>query len=404
MTPPTLADIEAAAVRIRPVARETPMLQSDQLSALAGGVEMHLKVETLQRTGSFKIRGALNKIAQIPEPERRRGVICASAGNHGQGVALSARRLGAPAFVVMPEDAAYTKVRAIRGYGADVVLHGANYDEAYRHACALRDEQGLTFVHAYDDPAVIAGQGTVGREILAALPAVATILCPIGGGGLIAGIAIAAKAIRPEVRIVGVVAAEARGTLLSFQRGERVEAPVGATIADGIRVKRPGELTFPIIRSLGDDVVAVTEDEIGASIFTLLQTHKIAVEGAGAVALAAAIGRKTRLAAPVCAVVSGGNIDLNLLTHAIERGLTVAGTYLSFTTRVPDRPGELYRLLNHLAEKRINVLDVEHHRTGFKNPFGLVEIEIVAETKDPEHGEEVLGSLRKAGYDVRRPG
>ena len=399
---PGLADIQAAAVRIHPVARETPTIQSDQLSALSG-VDTHVKLESLQRTGSFKIRGAHNKISQIPDAERRRGVICASAGNHGQGVALSARKLGAPAWVVMPEEAAYTKVKAIRGYGAQVVLHGASYDDAYRRARELCEEKGLTYVHAYDDPQVVAGQGTIALEVLSALPDCGTIVVPIGGGGLISGIAIAAKALRPEVRVVGVVSDQANGALASFRAGARREGVVGFTIADGIRVKQPGELTFPIIKHLVDEVVEVSEDEIGDAVFTLLQAHKVAVEGAGAAALAAVMAGKVTLTPPVCAVVSGGNIDLNLLTHAIERGLTTGGTYLSFSTRVPDRPGQLFKLLNQLAERKLNVLDVWHHRTGVKNPFGIVEIEIVVETKDPEHGEEVLESLRRVGYDVRRP-
>ncbi|HVY62471.1 MAG TPA: threonine/serine dehydratase, partial [Planctomycetota bacterium] len=301
---PTLADIEAALDRVRPVARETPTIQSDHLSALAG-VECHVKLESLQRTGSFKIRGAHNKISQLTDEERRRGVICASAGNHGQGVALSAKRLGAPAWVVMPEEAAYTKVKAIRGHGAQVVLHGASYDESYRRAREICEERGLTYVHAYDDPLVVAGQGTIALEVLAALPELGTIVVPIGGGGLISGIAIAVKALRPEARVVGVVSDQARGTLVSYRGGKREASPVGATIADGIRVKQPGELTFPIIQARVDEVVEVSEEEIGDAVFTLLQAHKVAVEGAGAAALAAVLGRKARLVGPVCALVSG---------------------------------------------------------------------------------------------------
>jgi threonine dehydratase len=301
----------------------------------------------------------------------------------------------------MPEEAPFTKVKAIRGHGAEVVFHGASYDEAYRRACEIRDERGLTFVHAYDDLEVIAGQGTIGLEVVRQLPPVATLVVPIGGGGLISGIATAAKALRPKVRVVGVVAAEAPGALLSFRAGERKEEPVGATIADGIRVKRPGEKTFPIIQAMVDEVVAVSEDEIGDAIFALLGEHKIAVEGAGAASVAAVLGAKARLEPPVCAIVSGGNIDLTLLTHVIERGLTLAGTYLGFATRVPDRPGALFRLLDRLAERRANVLDIEHHRTGIKNPLGTVEIEVVIETKDATHAEQVLGALREAGYDVR---
>jgi threonine dehydratase len=280
---------------------------------------------------------------------------------------------------------------------------GSTYEDAYRRACEIKEERGLTFVHAYDDPAVIAGQGTIGLEIARQLPGVGTVVVPIGGGGLIAGIATALKALKPGVRVIGVVAAEAPGTLASWRKGERVEEPVGLTIADGIRVKRPGEVTFPIIREKVDEVVAVSEEEIGDAVFALLGEHKIAAEGAGAAAVAALLGRKAQLEPPVCAIVSGGNIDLTLLTHVIERGLTDAGSYLCFVTRVPDRPGELFKLLSKLAEKRANVLDIEHHRTGIKNPLGTVEIEVVLETKDAAHAELVLGALRAGGYEVRLP-
>jgi threonine dehydratase len=357
-------------------------------------------------TGSFKIRGAYNKVARLAADERARGVICASAGNHGQGVALSAKLLGAPAWVVMPEEAPFTKIKAIRGHGAKVVLHGASYEEAFRRALEIKDERGLALVHAYDDPEVIAGQGTIGLELARALPHVGTAVVPIGGGGLISGIATALKAYRPKVRVIGVVASEANGTLHSFRAGERVERPVGLTIADGIRVKRPGEVTFPIIHELVDDVVEVSEEEIGDAIFALLGEHKIAAEGAGAAAVAAVLSGKVAdggAGAPLCALVSGGNIDLMLLTHVIERGLTMAGTYVLFTTRVPDRPGQLSRLLGCLGEKRANVLEIQHHRTGIKNPLGTVEIEVVFEAKDPEHGERTLAYLRERGYDVRTP-
>lgn len=400
--PTLLGAIEEAVETIRGVAVPTPAIRSAPLSRRLG-TEVYLKLESLQVTGSFKIRGAYNKVSRLAPAERERGVICASAGNHGQGVALSAKLLGAPAWVVMPEEAPFTKVKAIREHGAQIVLHGASYDDAFRRACEICDERGLALVHAYDDRDVIAGQGTIGLEIVRAIPDVATVVVPVGGGGLVSGIATAVKAQRPKARVVGVVAEQASGTLESFRRGERVEQPVGLTIADGIRVKRPGEVTFPIIREKVDDIVAVTEEEIGDAIFTLLGEHKIAVEGAGAAAVAAVLGGKVRLDPPACAIVSGGNIDLMLLTHVIERGLTLAGTYLLFATRVPDRPGQLSRLLAKLAEKRVNVLDIEHHRTGIKNPLGTVEIEVVIETKDPDHGAQVLQSLRDAGYDVRVP-
>ncbi len=404
MKPPTLIGaIDAAAEALRGVIVETPLIRSEPLSRRAG-VEVHLKLESLQVTGSFKLRGAYHKVSRLSPAERARGVVCASAGNHGQGVALSAKLLGAPAWVVMPEEAAYTKIKAIRGHGAEVVLHGATYDDAFRRALEIRAERGLALVHAYDDRDVIAGQGTVGLEIVRALPNVETVVVPIGGGGLIAGVATAVKALRPRARVVGVVAAEAQGALESFRRGERVQSEVGFTIADGIRVKGPGELTFPIIRETVDDVVAVTEEEIGDAIFALLGEHRIAAEGAGAASIAAVLGSKTRLVPPVCALVSGGNIDLMLLTHVIERGLTIAGTYVLFATRVPDRPGALQALLARLAEKRANVLDIEHRRTGIRNPLGIVEIESVFEAKDAEHAALVLRHLRDSGYDVRTPG
>ncbi len=405
-----LEAVERAAEAIRGVAVETPAIASEALTQAAGlGAPVVLKLESLQVTGSFKIRGAYNKLARGLSPEARaRGVIAASAGNHGQGVALSARLLGVPATVVMPEDAAYTKVKAIRGHGAEVVLHGAAYEDAYRRALALAEERGLTLVHPFDDPDVVAGQGTIGLEVLRAVPDVGTIVVPIGGGGLISGIACAAKALRPDVRVVGVVAEAARGTLLSFERRERVDSPPGEdSIADGIRVKRPGEVTFPVILEKVDQVVDVTENEIGDAIYALLEAHRIVAEGAGAVAVAALLARKVALAGerargrPVVAIVSGGNIDLNLLTHVIERGLTNAGKYLALVTRVPDRPGQLFKLLNFLKERKVNVLEIEHHRAGVRNPLGWTGIELIVETKDPEHGREVFDDLKAAGYEIR---
>jgi threonine dehydratase len=401
--PSLLGSIDAAAGVLRGVAIETPMIRSDPLSRKTG-LEVHLKLESLQVTGSFKIRGAYYKLSRLSPQERARGVICSSAGNHGQGVALSAKLFQVPALVVMPEEAAFTKIKAIRGHGGEVLLYGASFEDAFRRALEIRDERGLAFVHAYDDFDVIAGQGTVGLEIVRALPQVGTVLVPIGGGGLISGVATAVKALRPKARVVGVVAAEAPGALLSFEKGERTEHPVGTTIADGIRVKRPGEITFPIIREKVDEVVEVSEEEIGDAVFALLGEHKIAVEGAGAAAVAAVIGAKARLEPPVCAIVSGGNIDLMLLTHVIERGLTIAGTYVLFATRVPDRPGSLSRLLARLAERGANVLEIEHRRTGIRNPLGSVEIEVVFEAKDPEHAAQILQHVKEAGFEVWMPG
>jgi threonine dehydratase len=398
---PKLDDIRAAAKRLEGVVVQTPTLHSERLSS-AVGADVHLKLESLQLTGSFKIRGAYNKCAQLSAEARARGVICASAGNHGQGVAISAQRLGLRATVFMPKNAPYTKVRAIRGYGAEAVLFGQGYEDAYDRARRVCDEQGRVFVHPYDEPDVIAGQGTIGLEVVDALPDVGTLVVPIGGGGLISGVATAVKALRPGVRIVGVVAAEAANTLHSFQRGERVllKEP-GHTIADGIRVRQPGALTFSIIRRLVDEVVAVTEDEIGNAIFELLDAQNIAAEGAGAAGVAALLAGRGSYEGPVCALVCGGNIDPNLLVHVIERGLTMTGAYLSFQTTVPDRPGTLTKLLGLLAEHELNILQIDHHRAGVRHPLGHVVVEVTAEAREPGLGERLVASLGEAGYAAR---
>ncbi|GIW70730.1 MAG: threonine dehydratase [Planctomycetota bacterium] len=398
---PSLADIEQAAARLRGVALPTPLVHSERLSERAGS-PVYLKLENLQRTGSFKIRGAYNRCAAIPPEQRARGVICASAGNHGQGVALSARLLGIPATIVMPRGAPYTKIRAIRGHGAEVVLAGENYDEAYAHAQQLCGARGMVFVHAYEDPAIIAGQGTIGLEVVGELPELGTLVVPVGGGGLIAGIAIAARALRPQVRVVGVVASAAPSVRVSLERGEPTSCgPPGYTIADGIRVKQPGTLTFSVIRRLVDEVVEVSEEQIAAGIYELLDAHKLAAEGAGAAAAAAVLAGVARLRGPSCVLVSGGNIDLELLVHVIERGLTESGAYLTLVTTVPDRPGQLTRLLAHLADMELNILQVQHHRAGIRHPVGHVVVEVTAEAREPGHGEEVVQRLCAAGYQAR---
>ncbi len=398
---PALAAIEAARERLRGIAIPTPTIESLRLSDRLGA-PVHLKLESLQRTGSFKIRGAYNKCAQLPPEVRARGVVCASAGNHGQGVALSAMLLGIRASVFMPRTAPYTKVRAIRNFGAEAVLYGESYDEAYARAREVCEAEGAVFVHPYDDVEIMAGQGTLGLEVLEALPAIGTAVVPIGGGGLIAGMAIALKARRPEVRIVGVVAQASANTLHSFRRGEPVAlTKPGYTIADGIRVKRPGELTFPVIRELVDDMVAVSEEQIGEAIFELLDAQNVVAEGAGAAATAALLAHGALGPGPICAVVSGGNIDPNLLVHVIERGLTISGAYLSLLTTLPDRPGSLTRLLGLLAELDLNVLQIAHLRAGVEHPLGSVVVEITAEAREPGLGDTVIERLKEAGYEAR---
>ena len=388
---PTLADIEAARARIEGIARVTPVSSSETIGRRIGR-SVWLKAENLQRTGSFKIRGAVNKLATL-SPEERAHVIAASAGNHGQAVAWAAREAGARATIFMPEDAPTAKVDAARAYGAEIVLIGGGYEEA-QTACAERQEAGATMIHAFEDEAVIAGQGTIGLELAEQLGEVEVVVVPVGGGGLAAGVATALKEIRPEVRIVGVQAA--RFAPLTG------EAEGGYTIADGIAVKRPGELTTPILRDRLDDVVAVTDDEIAEAIVVLLERVKLVVEGAGAASVAALLSGKVGGTGAVCALLSGGNIDATLLLAVARHGLTRAGRFVVVRTRVHDRPGELAQLLTRLASERVNVLSVEHHREGMDLPLTETEIELTLAARDEAHCAEVLAHLAEWGYAVER--
>jgi threonine dehydratase len=391
-TDPTLADIEAARARIARLARVTPVYSSETLSRRAGrGV--FLKAENLQRTGSFKIRGAVNKIATLSEAERAAGVVTASAGNHGQALALAAREAGVAATVFMPRDAPMAKVDATRSYGAEVVLAGEDYDEA--QALTLeRVEAGATPVHAFEDPAVIAGQGTLGLELAEQLENVEALVVPVGGGGLAAGIALALKELRPEMRLVGVQAA----TCAPFAGHE----PAGLTIADGIAVKKPGELTRALLAGRLDDFVTVTDAEIAQAIVLLLERVKLVVEGAGAASVAALLNGKVAGDGPVCALLSGGNIDSTLLIEVARHGLTQAGRFLVLRTRLEDRPGALAKLLSLIAAERMNVLAVEHHREGMDLPVTGTEVELTLATRDEDHCAEVLQHLADWGYEAER--
>jgi len=400
---------ERAAERIRLAAREigsylrrTPTVYSYTFSESAG-CSVHLKLENLQRTGSFKLRGALWKILSLPAAERARGLVAASAGNHAQGVALAARLLGASATIVMPESTALVKIRRTEGYGAHVVLHGATWDVSQEHATQLARESGATPIHPFDDPLVIEGQGTVGLEILEDLPHVEVVVVPIGGGGLVAGIALAIKAARPDVRIVGVQAEGAPAMARSLREGRVVRVPP-ATMADGIRVGAPGQRTFEVVRELVDDVVTVSEEEIGEAVVQTLEKSKIVAETAGVVAVAALASGKVALGpgTEVCAVVSGGNIDLNLLARLIEYGLASQGSTHLLQLRVLDVPGQLFGVLELLAETRCNVLDVQHYRAGWKVPVGYVDVEILIETRTPGQGPEIERRLAERGFVAMR--
>ena len=381
---PTLADIRAARERLGDRARVTPVYGSETFSRIAGR-RVWLKAENLQRTGSFKIRGAVNKLSTLGEAQRAAGVLAASAGNHGQAVAFAARELGISATVFMPQDAPMAKVEATRNYGAETVLTGAMFDDALSAAMARAEETGATFVHAFEDEAVIAGQGTIGLELAEQLPDAETFLLPIGGGGLAAGIAIVLRELRPGVRIVGVQAGKTgRGT-----------------IADGIAVKHPGELTMSILDELLDDRVHVEDEEIAEAITLLLERAKLVVEGAGAASVAALLtGKAGSGGDSVCALLSGGNIDATLLMSVIRHGLEESGRYLVLRTKVPDRPGELLKLLQLVAEQRANIVEVNHRREGAGVDVVETGVDLTLVTRNAEHCAELRQALEAHGYPL----
>jgi threonine dehydratase len=392
-TGPTVADIEAARERIAGLARRTSVYSSETLRRLSGR-PVFLKAENLQRTGSFKIRGAVNKVATLTDDQRAAGVVTASAGNHGQALALAAREAGVAATVFMPQDAPMAKVDAARNYGAEVVLVGEGYDEAYAAADDFAD-RGATMVHAFEDEAVIAGQGTLGLELAEQLPdTVEVLVIPVGGGGLASGIALALKERRPGLRMIGVQAA----TCAPYMGME----PSGSTIADGIAVKKPGELTRAILADRIDGWVTVEDDEIAHAMVLLLERVKLVVEGAGAASVAALLAGKVEGDGPACALLSGGNIDASLLIEVARHALTRSGRFLVVRTRLEDRPGELAKLLGLIAEERVNVLSVEHHREGMDLPVKGTEVELTLVTRDEEHCRHVLRLLADWGYEAER--
>lgn len=395
-----LEDVRRAQSILAGHIRPTPLYFSPNIS-IQVGVATYLKTENLQRAGSFKVRGAYYKMSTLTEEEKARGVIAASAGNHAQGVALAAQALGIASTICMPAGAPITKVEATSSYGAQVILHGETYDDAYQKALELHREQGYTFIHGFDDPDTIAGQGTIGLEILEELPDVGTVIVPVGGGGLISGIALAIKSLRPDVRIVGVQAEGAPAVYESHKTGQLSYSQSVRTIADGIAIKRPGSLNWQLIKQYVDEMVLVDEEEIAQSILILLERAKLVAEGAGAVGLAALLqGGLGEVKGPVCVVLSGGNIDVNILSRIIERGLVKAGRYVRISTFVPDRPGGLQRLLALVADLGANVINVHHERWLNKVTIGEVEIDLSIETRNAGHVEEILTSLKQEGYEV----
>ncbi|MGP8260542.1 MAG: threonine ammonia-lyase [Acidobacteriaceae bacterium] len=397
-----LADVLAARERLRGAIYESPCPHSIMLSALTGQ-QVYLKMENLQMTGSFKERGALNRIALLTPEQAARGVIAASAGNHAQGVAYHATKRGIRALIVMPLTTPLVKVTATREFGAEVLLHGANYDESCAEAVRLCEEQQLTFIHPFDDAGVMAGQGTIGLELLEQVPQLEAVVVPIGGGGLIGGVACAIKESRPEIRVVGVQTARLPSMQAAVEAHRPVTIDPAITIADGIAVRRAGDLTLPLVERYVDEIVTVEEDEIASAILMLLEREKTLAEGAGAAALAALLQHRTSLhGAHTAVLVCGGNIDVTLLSRIIERGLVQDGRLVRLRIVLLDKPGALHELTRLIAAHRANIIDTLHNRAYYGVNLGDTAIDITMETRGPEHVAELLTALTSEGFTHTR--
>lgn len=392
-----LSDIQKAREKIKNTIRRTEVVRSSLLSD-EFKADIWLKLENTQHTGSFKLRGAFNKISTLTESEKARGVVASSAGNHAQGVAFSAKQAGVKCTIVMPENAPLIKVESTRAHGAQVVLHGEIYDEAFDKAKEIEREQGSIFVHPYQDPLIIAGQGTMGLELFEDIPQLATVIVPIGGGGLISGIAVALKSLNPKIRIIG-VQSEQVDTMYRMFRGEKVQSSTRVpTIADGIAVKRASPIMFEsFIKKYVDEIVTVNDDEIAEAIVNLLERQKTVAEGAGAAALAALLARKAHPQGPTAIVIGGGNIDLNIIEKVIERGLVRKGRLVEMSVIVDDLPGNLAKLTQILAANRANILEVHHDRVSMGLDLRQTKIDFVLETTNREHVERIRNAFRQAG-------
>ena len=400
-----LSDIQDARRLLDGIINKTPVVVDSRL-AKETGANVFLKAESMQKSGSFKIRGAYNTISRLSDEEKSRGVIAASAGNHAQGVAYAAQLLGVRSTIVLPVHAPLTKVMATKDLGAHVVMHGSTFDEAVAYSKELQQERGFTYVHAFDNPNVVAGQGTIGLEIVEALPEISTIIVPIGGGGLISGIAIAAKTFKPSVRIIGVQSENVSWVKPSLEAGRPIIPEPRPTIADGIAVKTPGELTLPLIQSYVDEIVEVSDEEVAHGIYHCVSHSHLVVEGAGAAGVAALIAGKFSVTPgeTICAVLCGGNIDANLLARVLEQVLVRQGRYVMLKVLVMDRPGMLAGLLETVADSGANVVEVFHRRAMWLAPLGRVGIELLLEVRDHDHAREVQKHLEDAGYHVEPEG
>jgi threonine dehydratase len=394
----SLIEIKNAQQRIRDFIYRSPCEKSEEISHLTGQ-QVYLKLDNLQRTGAFKERGALNRILTLSPAERSRGLIAASAGNHAQAVAYHAAQRGIRAVIVMPMMTPLVKVSATRDFGAEVVLHGANYEEACAHATELCRQQGLTFLHPFDDPEVINGQGTLGLEMLDQVPSLEAVVIPIGGGGLIAGVACAIKESNPNIRVIGVQTERLPSMLRAIQAGEPVTLPADVTIADGIAVRRAGDITFPYVKKYVDEIVTVDDEEIAKAILVLLEREKLLAEGAGAAALAVLLQHKTSLTSQRTAVlVCGGNIDVSLLSRIIERGLVKDGRRMRLRIHLSDRPGALHNLTRILTDQRANIVQTQHDRAYYGVNLGDTVIDLTLETRGVSHISQILEALAREGY------
>ena len=395
----TLDKVYHAKFVLKQVARRTDMIEAPKLS---GDFRLFLKTENLQLTGSFKLRGAYYKISQLTQEQRDAGIVACSAGNHAQGVALAATRMGAKSIVCMPDSAPISKVEATKALGAEVRLVKGAYDDAYAYASKLRDETGMTFIHPFDDDEVIAGQGTIGLEILSQLEDVDIVLCPVGGGGLISGVAFAIKSLNPSVRVYGVQAENAASMAKSLEAGEQLTLPTVKTFADGIAVKHPGDTTFRMIQQYVDGVVTVTEDEIAAAILALMEKQKVVAEGAGAVSVAAAMFHKVpdMQGKNIVALVSGGNIDVNILSRVITRGLLTSGRNAMLTIALEDKPGQLVGVATIISDCGANVVGVTHERSDANMPVASCFLKVSMETRDFEQIALIRQRLTEAGFRI----
>lgn len=393
-----ISDIFNAAAVLKGVARKTDVIPAN---ALQVDCDLYLKTENLQLTGSFKLRGAYYKISQLSDEEKAKGVIACSAGNHAQGVALGATRNGIKSLICLPAGAPISKVEATKRYGAEVILVPGVYDDAYAKAIELRDKHGYTLVHPFDDEKVIAGQGSIGLEILEQLPDVEAVVVPVGGGGLIAGVAFAVKTLRPDVKVYGVQAAGAPSMEQSVHHGERVKLDTVSTIADGIAVKEPGSLTYELCKKYVDEIVTVSDDETAAAILALMERQKVVAEGAGAVAVAAVLSKKLPLKGKkVVSIVSGGNIDVNILNRVILRGLAESGRNYTFNIELGDKPGQLAGVMDVIAEQGGNIISVVHDRLNTNAGINGCNIRVELETRDANHIQQIRRSLEEKGFNV----